>query len=73
MTDFTNMTREELIARYKENVAERKRLNEENPQVAFSIEMRCNSEAKIAALQAKLVALTAHVADPVGEDAPKVC
>jgi hypothetical protein len=58
-----NLTRGELLTRYKANVVERKRLAEENKVIGGlykskkSEETKANAEAKIAALQAKLEAL----------------
>jgi len=73
VSPLAGMTREELKVRYDANVAERKRLSEENQQIgilwkgAVSSEKKSSAEAKIAALQAKLAALTAEapaVAEP---------
>ncbi|MDR2457466.1 MAG: hypothetical protein LBD41_03190 [Clostridiales Family XIII bacterium] len=61
--DPTTLTREQLSERYKNNIAERKRLAEENQYLitlhknAASSEKKATAEAKIAALQAKLEAL----------------
>jgi hypothetical protein len=58
-----NLTSIELLTRYKSNVAERKRLAEENKVIGGmykskkSEETTASAEAKIAALQAKLEAL----------------
>ena len=66
--DFNKMTREELRDHYVANVAERKRLNEENTllnalcqQSTISSEKRTSAETKVLALQAKLAKLTAVV------------
>jgi len=69
-----SMTREELKARYDDNVAERQRLADENKQIhilwktATSSEKKSSTEAKIAALQAKLAALQ----NPTVADAPVI-
>jgi capsule polysaccharide export protein KpsE/RkpR len=58
-----DLTKEELEVRYNANVAERKRLAEENKflielhRTAVSTSKKSSAEAKIAALQAKLEAL----------------
>jgi len=63
-TGLEDLTREELHARRIANVAERARLAEENILLAqlwknaTSGAKKSNAEAKIAALQAKLAALT---------------
>jgi hypothetical protein len=62
-TALQNLTRGELVTRYKANVAERKRLAEENKIIGSlykskkSEETKASAEAKIAALQARLDAL----------------
>jgi hypothetical protein len=75
--DPTTLTREQLKARYDANMAERRRLAEENKVIgnlyksATSTEKNANKEARIAALTAQLEALrnpspsTSSPADPV--------
>jgi hypothetical protein len=61
--DPSTLNREQLSQRYKNNVAERNRLSEENKVLsslykgAVSSEKKSSAEAKIAALTAKLEAL----------------
>jgi hypothetical protein len=62
-TALQNLTRDELLTRHKANVAERKRLAEENKVIGGlykskkNEETKASAEAKIAALQARLDAL----------------
>jgi phage terminase Nu1 subunit (DNA packaging protein) len=57
---FAKMTSEELVARYKANVAEKKRISEENREIirlyraVKSQEKAKSTETKIAVLQAQL-------------------
>jgi hypothetical protein len=82
-TFLEDLSREELLCRYNDNVATRKALTEENKILcdlykgAVSSAKKSNAEAKIAALQAKLEALknpspiaSEIVSDPVSEEVP---
>ena len=61
MYDFEKMTREQLKERYEANVAERARLSQEPYSfegITIDPKRRSSAEAKIAALQQKLAALS---------------
>jgi DNA-binding Lrp family transcriptional regulator len=73
-TTLEDLTKEELVTRYEANVAERRRLADENKVLcelyksANSSAKKNKAEAKIAELQAKLNALQNPT--PVTSDAP---